>query len=132
MPTDAQALQSVSETLTLQRLGIGPRSSARDADPERRTRYHTLISVDDHLVEPPHLFEGRLPRKYADREPRVIENSRGRQAWLLDSIVLPDLAVNAVAGSPIEEQFVEPVRFDKIRRGTWDVATRIADMDTDG
>ena len=30
-----------------------------------------FISVDDHLVEPPHMFEGRLPAKFADRAPRV-------------------------------------------------------------
>ena len=29
-----------------------------------------LISVDDHLVEPPDMFEGHLPAKYADRAPR--------------------------------------------------------------
>jgi len=31
-----------------------------------------LISVDDHVVEPPDVFEGRLPAKYADRAPRVV------------------------------------------------------------
>ena len=35
-------------------------------EPDRRPRWCTLISVDDHLVEPAHLFEGRLPRRYAD------------------------------------------------------------------
>ena len=28
-----------------------------------------LVSVDDHLVEPPHLFEGRLPARFADAAP---------------------------------------------------------------
>jgi hypothetical protein len=31
-----------------------------------------LVSVDDHLVEPPNLFEGRLPGKFADAAPRVL------------------------------------------------------------
>ena len=31
-------------------------------DPEPRAIRTTIISVDDHLVERPHLFEGRLPR----------------------------------------------------------------------
>ena len=30
-------------------------------DPERRARRYTIVSVDDHLCEPPDLFEGRLP-----------------------------------------------------------------------
>lgn len=28
-----------------------------------------LVSVDDHLVEPPNLFEGRVANKYADEAP---------------------------------------------------------------
>ena len=31
-----------------------------------------LVSVDDHLVEPPNLFEERLPGKFADAAPRVL------------------------------------------------------------
>ena len=31
-------------------------------DPEPRERTFTIISVDDHLIEPAHLFEGRVPR----------------------------------------------------------------------
>ena len=29
-------------------------------DPEPRQVHYTIISVDDHLVEPAHTFEGRL------------------------------------------------------------------------
>ena len=31
------------------------------------------ISVDDHIIEPPHLWQTRLPAKYRDVGPRVIE-----------------------------------------------------------
>ncbi len=30
-----------------------------------------IISVDDHVVEPPDLWTTRLPAKYLDRAPRV-------------------------------------------------------------
>ncbi len=40
-------------------------------DPEPREVKYTLISADDHLLEPKETFEGRMPRKYADRAPRV-------------------------------------------------------------
>jgi predicted TIM-barrel fold metal-dependent hydrolase len=133
MTNDAAAVSAVSEQLTVQRMAIGgPYGSRPDARPERRPRFHTLVSVDDHLVEPPHLFEGRLPTRFADRTPRVIETSEGNQAWLLDGVVLPEIAVNAVAGRPIEEQFLEPTRFESVRRGSWDIAARIVDMDADG
>ena len=31
-----------------------------------------LVDVDEHVIEPPHLFEGRLPKKYQDKAPRLI------------------------------------------------------------
>jgi Bacterial regulatory proteins, gntR family len=42
------------------------------AEPQRAKRRYTVISVDDHIVEPPDTFAGRLPRKFADRAPKVV------------------------------------------------------------
>ena len=53
-------------------------------DPEHRKVKYTLISTDDHLVEPPETFEGRLPKKFADRAPRVIETEEGHEVWLFE------------------------------------------------
>lgn len=36
-----------------------------------------LVSVDDHLVEPPNLFQGRVANEYADQTPRVILLPKG-------------------------------------------------------
>ena len=33
-----------------------------------------IISVDDHVVEPPDLWSSRLPAKYRDRGPRVVRD----------------------------------------------------------
>ncbi len=38
-----------------------------------------IISVDDHVVEPPDLWTSRLPRKYADRGPRVSRDRGGAE-----------------------------------------------------
>jgi predicted TIM-barrel fold metal-dependent hydrolase len=121
----------VNDLLRIQRQAL-TYPSAVSANPDRRDRYLTLISVDDHLVEPPHLFEGRLPAKYGDRAPKVIDRPDGSQAWLLDGAVLPQIAINAVVGRAVEEQVLEPVRFDHVRPGTWDIHERIRDMDIDG
>ena len=48
-------------------------------DPDPRPVKYTFISVDDHLMEPPHAFEGRMPRRFADRAPRVVETEEGHQ-----------------------------------------------------
>src|SRR5882672_10777823 len=39
-----------------------------------------IISVDDHIVEPPNLWADRLPSKYLDRGPRV-ERHYGYLDW---------------------------------------------------
>ena len=41
-------------------------------DPEPRPRNYTIISVDDHLIEPAHLFEGRMPAHLQDAAPHVV------------------------------------------------------------
>lgn len=91
-----------------------------------------IISVDDHLVEPPDMFAGRLPREYADRAPRVIERPDGREMWLFEGVEIPNFGLNAVSGRPQEEYGIEPTRFDEIRRGCWDVDARIDDMNAGG
>ena len=35
-------------------------------EPERAARKYVVISADDHIVEPPDTFEGRVPAKFAD------------------------------------------------------------------
>jgi hypothetical protein len=52
------------------KLGIKrPVSHGLLPDPEPRAVDYTLISVDDHLMEPPHTFEGRLPRRLQGQAP---------------------------------------------------------------
>ena len=48
-------------------------------EPPRAQRRYTVISVDDHIVEPPDTFLGRVPRKLADRAPRVVETDTGQE-----------------------------------------------------
>jgi len=50
-------------------------------DPAPREVRYTVISVDDHVVEPAHTFEGRLPNALQDRAPRIVETKRGHQVW---------------------------------------------------
>jgi len=101
-------------------------------DPPRAKRRYTIVSVDDHIVEPPDTFEGRVPRKYADRAPHVVERDDGSQTWVYDGVEMPNIGFNAVVGRPVSEYSFEPVRFDDMRRGAWDIDARVADMDLNG
>ncbi|HEX4244011.1 MAG TPA: amidohydrolase family protein [Acidimicrobiales bacterium] len=110
----------------------GPRSVTFLPEPPRADRKYTVISADDHIVEPPHVFEGRVAKKFADRAPRVIEKEGGTETWVYDGTELPNVGFNAVVGRPVDEWRMEPTRFDEMRTGAWDIHQRIADMDLNG
>ena len=91
-----------------------------------------LVSVDDHVVEPPNLFDDRLPAKFVDFAPRFITNPDGTNAWLYNGEVLNNVALNAVAGRPKEEYGIEPTSFTQLRPGTYDHGERVKDMSANG
>jgi predicted TIM-barrel fold metal-dependent hydrolase len=93
---------------------------------------YRIVSVDDHLIEPPDLFEGRMPAALADRAPRVDTLPNGRQTWVYEDGIYPNVGLNAVIGRPKDEWSMEPANFDEMRRGCWDVAARVEDMDLAG
>ena len=101
-------------------------------EPDRRDRHALVISVDDHIVEPPDLFTNHMPAKFADRAPRVVAKDDGTEMWLYDGVEIPNIGLNAVAGKPPREYSRDPVNFADMRRGAWDIEHRIADMDLDG
>ena len=39
-----------------------------------------LVSVDDHLVEPPDMFEAHIPAKYKNDVPKLIQRADGTDA----------------------------------------------------
>lgn len=101
-------------------------------EPEPRAVRYTVISVDDHLCEPSHMFEGRLPAALAEKAPRVIENEYGHQVWEFDGQRFSQVGMNAVAGRRPETVRLEPFRFEQMRPGCFEPAARVADMDING
>jgi predicted TIM-barrel fold metal-dependent hydrolase len=101
-------------------------------DPEPAEMRYTIISVDDHLVEPPDMFEGRLPGAFQQRAPKVIVNDRGHEVWEFEGQQFTQVGMNAVAGRRQTMRNLEPTRFEDMRRGCWDIDARIHDMDLNG
>lgn len=101
-------------------------------EPARAERRYTIISADDHIVEPPNTFSGRMPAKYRDQAPHVVEKDDGSETWVYDGKEFPNVGFNAVVGRPVSDYSFEPTRFDEMRRGSWDVHCRVADMNLDG
>lgn len=91
-----------------------------------------LVSVDDHVVEPPDMFEGHLPARFADAAPRLITKDDGSNAWIFEGQEATNVGLNAVAGRPPDEYGLEPTRFSEIREGCYDIHARIADMNANG
>jgi predicted TIM-barrel fold metal-dependent hydrolase len=91
-----------------------------------------MVSVDDHVVEPPHVFDGRLPARHADLAPQFITREDGTNAWRYEGQEIANVALNAVSGRPPEEYGMEPTSFEEIRPGCWDIHERVKDMDANG
>ncbi len=91
-----------------------------------------LVSVDDHVVEPPDVFTTHLPAKYHDVAPQLRQRDDGTLAWYYYEHEITNVGLNAVAGRPREEYGIEPTRLDEMRKGCWDVDERVRDMDAGG
>lgn len=114
---------------------LAERSADLLPDPDRQPRKYLIVSADDHLVEPPHLFEGRVPARFADRAPRVVTADDGSQGWLVEGQLLGNVGFNAIAGRRIDvtgDPEHDPISFADMRPGAWDIDSRVADMDLDG
>jgi predicted TIM-barrel fold metal-dependent hydrolase len=91
-----------------------------------------LVSVDDHIVEPPDLFEEHLPSKYKDVAPHVEHMPDGTDVWRFLDIHIPNVGLNAVAGRPPEEYGLDPTSFEELRPGTYNPQQRVLDMSANG
>jgi predicted TIM-barrel fold metal-dependent hydrolase len=91
-----------------------------------------LISVDDHICEPANMFDQQVPTKYKDLAPRVVEEDSGVIQWWYGNVRGRQLGLNAVAGKPREFFNVDPLRYEDMRAGCYDVHERVRDMNACG
>ena len=95
-----------------------------------------LISVDDHVVEPPDMFDGHVPEKYRDLAPRSVRKEQPDggyiDVWTYEGNEIPNIGLNAVAGRPPEEYNFNPTSYDDCIPGTYDHNERVKDMDRNG
>lgn len=106
--------------------------------------YMDLVSTDDHLIEHATVWTDRLPAKYQEMGPHIVETTQdvvghhgnttkaGAQAWSYEGRIYPQIGLNAVAGRKIEEIGMEPLRYTDMIPGCYDPLERVKDMDRDG
>ena len=106
-----------------------------------------IISIDDHVIEPADVWQSRLPAKYRDVGPRVIQE-RGKMQfvggvfsyepsdegelcdwWLYEDKRVPQTRLSAAAGFSREEVKVTGITYEEMRDGCYDPVARLADMD---
>jgi predicted TIM-barrel fold metal-dependent hydrolase len=107
-----------------------------------------IVSVDDHVVEPPDLWSSRLPAKYIDVGPRVkylpaghsiLEGGEYKERpgesgppvawWHYENNRQTLKRIQAAAGFPPEEIGLHGTTYEDIRPGCWQPKARIADME---
>ena len=91
-----------------------------------------LVSVDDHVCEPPDMWDGVLAPEWKSRAPKLVTRHDGTNAWVFEGQQIPNVGLNAVAGRPPEEYGMEPTALSQLRKGCYDVDARIDDMNVNG
>ncbi len=132
-------MSSSSETTT-----AGGSSTAASLDPNHLPK---IVSVDDHIIEPPDLWTSRLPSKYADVMPRSIRqkgtmnfvggvfsfehSDDGDEGdwWVFEDGQYPLTRLEAAAGFDRDDVKVVGITYEGMRRGCWDRDARLEDMD---
>jgi uncharacterized protein len=90
-----------------------------------------IISSDDHIQEPPDTWTSRLPDKLRDRAPKLVSTPEG-DAWVVENKRARLIGLQFAAGKRFEDYKPTARAFDEIRRGAYDPAERLIDMDNDG
>jgi predicted TIM-barrel fold metal-dependent hydrolase len=122
-------------------------SSAKPVIPE-------IISVDDHVVEPPHTWERWLPAKYREKGPHVERHRIGGlvykgglnyeydidpadgsgdlcDIWIYEGGLYPHKRHVAAVGFARDDMTLTPITYDEMRKGCWDPKARLDDMTLD-
>ena len=91
-----------------------------------------LISIDDHVVEPPDMFRGHLPARYMDQAPHIVHNEEGKDQWVYEDQEMAMVGLNAVVSWPKEQWGFNPTAHAEMRPGAYNVHERVRDMNRNG
>ncbi|TAL02239.1 MAG: amidohydrolase [Rhodospirillaceae bacterium] len=91
-----------------------------------------LVSLDDHIIEPPDMYERHLTAEQKKFAPTFHTDKEGINYWLYDGRRIGGVGLNAVVGRPKVEYGMEPVSLSQMREGCYNVAKRVDDMNVNG
>jgi predicted TIM-barrel fold metal-dependent hydrolase len=92
-----------------------------------------LVSIDDHSIEPPDMYERHVPAKWRDQAPKIVRNDEGIDLWVFQGeATSTPFGMTATVGWPREEWGFNPGSFSEMRPGCFDVHQRVRDMNVNG
>ena len=92
-----------------------------------------LVSIDDHVIEPPDMFDNHVPQRWAHQAPKVERSPEGFDRWVFQGVeTSTPFGMCAVVTWPKEEWGFNPGLFSEIRPACYDVDLRVRDMDAGG
>jgi uncharacterized protein len=93
---------------------------------------HGLISVDDHVQEPPDLWTQRLSKKrWGDRMPHLEQAGDGTERWIVDGQLLLK-GTTGRAGALMPDRNREPTRWREVPPAAYLPSERLKVMDAAG
>ena len=96
-------------------------------------REYRLVDADCHTLEPPHIWETWLPKKYRDRAPKVVKDEEGGDAWQFEpGKPLMYIGLVTTPGQRYEDIRWKGSSYETIRKSCFDGKARLEDMDFDG
>jgi len=91
-----------------------------------------MISADDHVIEPPHVWQSRVPARYRDRAPKVVVEADGTSRWEFEGRRESISGLSAVAGTSSDEWDPKGMDLTRPRFASYnDPVARLAAMDED-
>jgi predicted TIM-barrel fold metal-dependent hydrolase len=97
-----------------------------------RPRRYRIVSVDDHVTEPPDLFAGRLSAALMANAPRVERDEHGNDWWVFDHDRVPLLGSDSWLGFEPGHAYLGQVNFDDLHPAVYDIHERVKHMDVAG
>lgn len=97
----------------------------------RPTPYR-IVSVDDHLTEPPDMFAGRVPAAFAADAPRVERDELGHDWWVFPGDRVPLLGSDSWLGFEPGHAYLGQVNFDDLHPAVYSIDERVKHMDVVG
>ncbi|MDX2169209.1 MAG: amidohydrolase family protein, partial [Deltaproteobacteria bacterium] len=93
---------------------------------------YPIIDADAHVYEPPDVWQARVPAALRDRAPKLIHTPDGERWSFNDGERLRPIGLMAAAGASYLGFRPSGLTYETMRRGNFDPAARLADMDADG